>query len=133
MQTKDFPLNFLGLLLVSLAFLAFLAVDYSKTKSRNLFRDFGFSERKMIAHLRFDRAFPGAFALGGSKQDSRGAPLRLLTVAAFRPWRGSQREVARGPLINAPFRGLPHKRGPGRGNSVLLMRIADSGHRKLPT
>ena len=68
-----------------------------------------------------------------SKQKTRGARHLLLTVAAFRPWRGSQGAVARGPLINAPLRAQPHKRGPGQRNSVLLKRIADAGHRYLPT
>ena len=86
----------------------------------------------MIAHLYFDPTLPGGIEFAGSKQDSRGARGGLLTVAAFRPWRGSQPLVARGPLINAALLKRPHKRGPGQGNSALLKRIADTGHRYLP-
>jgi len=68
-----------------------------------------------------------------SKQKTRGARHRLLTVAAFRPWRSSQDAVARGPLLNISLLAQPHKRGPRQGNSVLLLRIADTGHRSLPT
>lgn len=60
----------------------------------------------------------GGIEAGNSLQDSRGARRRLLTVAVFQPWRGSQSGVARGPQINVPYFEQPHKSGPRRRNSA---------------
>ena len=48
----------------------------------------------LAAHPRFDRRTTGGIGAGGSKQVSYGARRKALTVAAFRPWRGSRRAVA---------------------------------------
>ena len=85
------------------------------------------NETKMVAHSDFGPAFPGETSVGDSKQDSRGARWELLTVAAFRPWRSSQPIVARGPLINVPCSGRPHKRGPRPENSALLSGLQIQG------
>lgn len=50
---------------------------------------------------------PGGIETGGSEQVSCGARREALTVAAFRPWRGSRRAVAQGPLLNAPYFAQP--------------------------
>lgn len=85
------------------------------------------NETKWSRTLVLTNAFPGGTEVGGSKQDSRGARRKLLTVAAFRPWRDSQSGVARGPLINAPCIGRPHKRGPRPENSALLSGLQIQG------
>ena len=47
-----------------------------------------------IAHPRLDNVFPGGIKIGSSKQAVYGARRKMLTVAAFRPWRGSHLVVA---------------------------------------
>jgi len=48
----------------------------------------------MAAHPCLDHDLPGGIGAGSWKQDTYGARREALTVAAFRPWRGSHRAVA---------------------------------------
>ena len=83
--------------------------------------------KKWSRTLTLTNALPGETEVGDSKQDSRGARRKLLTVAAFRPWRDSHSVVARGPLINVPCPRRPHKREPRPENSALLSGLQIQG------
>ena len=81
----------------------------------------------MVAHPCLDHSFPGGIEAGGWKQDTHNARREALTVAVFRPWRGSRRAVVWDPsrYRSAPRPNPQNRAAAGEFSSAK----ADCGYR----